>query len=115
MCLYEQPITAGYTAVVDQKAYGLPITAFLRVRLDSHNEKTVRDFEKAISQIEEVQDCYFLTGEADYHLRVIVSGLEACETFIRRRIQRIRGVASIDTSFAYGVVKQTKVYPLGQK
>lgn len=104
-------VITGYTALVDQKAYGLPITVFIRIRLERHSEETVRTFEQQIGRIDEVLDCYLLAGGDDYLLRVIVASLEAFEDFIRRRIHAIPGIASIDTSFAYGVVKQTRVYP----
>lgn len=105
-------VITGYTALVDQKAWGLPITAFIRIRLERHSEAVVKTFDEHIARIDEVLDCYLLAGGDDYLLRVVVGSLEAYEDFIRRRIHAIPGVASIDTSFAYGVVKQTRVYPL---
>ena len=101
----------GYTALIDQKAYGLSLTVFLRIKLDRHSEDTVQAFERAVERIDNILDCYVITGEADYHLRVIVESLEAYEQFIRTRVQRLPGVASIDSSFAYGTVKQAHVFP----
>lgn len=111
--LEEAGVIKGYTALVDQKAYGLPITVFIRVRLERHGEAVVRTFEEHVARIDEVLDCYLLAGGDDYLLRVIVASLEAYEDFIRRKLHAIPGVASIDTSFAYGVVKQTRVFPVG--
>jgi len=105
-------VITGYTALVDQKACGLPITAFIRIRLERHSESVVKTFDEHIARIDEVLDCYLLAGGDDYLLRVVVGSLEAYEDFIRRRIHAIPGVASIDSSFAYGVVKQTRVYPM---
>jgi len=110
--LEEAGVIKGYTALVDQKAYGLPITVFIRVRLERHGEAVVRTFEEHVARIDEVLDCYLLAGGDDYLLRVIVASLEAYEDFIRRKLHAIPGVASIDTSFAYGVVKQTRVFPV---
>ena len=110
--LEEAGVIRGYTALVDQKAYGLPITVFLRIRLDRHGEPVIKVFEQAIGRIEEVLDCFLLAGGDDYLLRVIVASLEAYEDFMRRKIHAIPGIASIDTSFAYGVVKQTRVFPV---
>lgn len=110
--LEEAGVIKGYTALVDQKAYGLPITVFIRVRLERHGEAVVRTFEEHVGRIDEVLDCYLLAGGDDYLLRVIVASLEAYEDFIRRKLHAIPGVASIDTSFAYGVVKQTRVFPV---
>ena len=110
--LEESGVITGYTALVDQKAYGLPITVFLRIRLDRHGESVIKIFEQAIGRIDEVLDCFLLAGGDDYLLRVIVGSLEAYEAFMRGKIHAIPGIASIDTSFAYGVVKQTRVFPV---
>ena len=102
----------GYTALVDQKAYGLPITVFVRVRLNSPSQDLITGFEAAVARIDQIQDCFLLAGSDDYLLRVIVDSLEGYEDFMRRRLHAIPGIASIDTSFAYGVVKQTRVFPV---
>jgi DNA-binding Lrp family transcriptional regulator len=101
----------GYTALIDQKAYGLPVTVLIRIRLERHSEETIGVFEDRVKRIDEILDCYLMTGDVDYLLRVIVDSLEAYEDFIRRKIHPIPGVASIETSFAYGIVKQARVYP----
>ena len=101
----------GYTALIDQKAYGLPVTVLIRIRLERHSEETIRIFETEVKRIDEFFDCDLITGDSDYLLRVIVESLEAYEGFIRRKIHPIPGVASMETSFAYGIVKQARVYP----
>lgn len=103
-------IIRGYTALVDQKAYGLPITVFVRIRLEHHSQEAVTTFERNILDMEEVLECHLMTGDVDYLLHVIVESLETYETFIRQKIHRIPSIASIDTSFAYGVVKQNRVF-----
>nr|WP_170805871.1 Lrp/AsnC family transcriptional regulator [uncultured Ruegeria sp.] len=104
-------IIKGYSADVDAAAYGMAITVFVRIRLERHNETDVQNFEGRIRMIEEVLECHVLTGAMDYQLRVLVSDLEAYEDFIRNRIHPIGGIASIDTSFVYGTVKKTAVFP----
>ena len=104
-------VIRGYSANVDAAAYGLPITVFVRIRLERHNETDVQKFEKQVRLIDEVLECHVLTGAMDYQLRVLVSDLEAYESFIRNRIHPIGGIASIDTSFVYGTVKETEVFP----
>jgi len=105
-------VIQGYAARVDAKAYGLAITAFVRLRLERHDEATVEAFERAVGSMEEVLECHVMTGETDYQLRVVVESLDAYEQFIRGRLQRIGGIGSIDTSFAYGTVKDTEVFPI---
>jgi Lrp/AsnC family leucine-responsive transcriptional regulator len=109
--LEESGAIQGYSAEVDAAAYGLPITVFVRIRLERHNEEDVKRFENRMMSIDEVLECHVLTGASDYQLRVVVSDLDAYEDFIRNRIHRIGGIASIDTSFVYGTVKKTSVFP----
>lgn len=101
----------GYSAKVDPKAYGLPITVFVRIRLEHHDAEDVARFEARIRDTEEILECHILTGAMDYQIRVLVDSLDAYETFIRTRIHTIGGISSIDTTFAYGTVKQTDVFP----
>ena len=101
----------GFHADVDRAAYGLPILAFVQIRLERHSDEIVRQFEARISTLAEVLECYMLTGGTDYFLKVVVSGLDAYEDFIRHRIHTIGGIGSIDTSFVYGTVKRSGVFP----
>ena len=109
--LEEQGVIKGYTAVVDQKAWGLPVTIFIRIKLERHGDAAVSKFEKAIQNMPQVMDCWLMTGRSDYLLRVIASDLDDYERFVRRELQRVPGIASIDTSFAYGSVKHAQVMP----
>ena len=112
--LEDRKIIRGYTAMVDEEKYGLPVTAFVRIKLDRHSKETVALFEKKIRSLDQIQDCYVMTGEADYLLRVLVESLKDYEQFVREKLHNIDGVAAIDTSFAYGTVKKTTVFPRPQ-
>jgi len=101
----------GYTADIDAEAYGLPVTVFVRVRLTGHTENVVQQFEKQISRVEQVLECFVMTGTSDYLLRVVVADLADYENFVRKRLHPIGGIGSIDSSFVYGVVKKTGVFP----
>lgn len=109
--LEETGVIKGYTALIDQKAFGLPLTVFVRVRLERHTEDGVKAFEARIRGIDAILDCYLTTGGADYILRVVVPSLDDYETFVRKELHALPGLQSIDTSFAFGVVKQSHVYP----
>ncbi|MCO7262359.1 Lrp/AsnC family transcriptional regulator [Dickeya zeae] len=104
-------VISGYTAVVNEEAYGLPITALVRIRLEHHSESSVRAFEQSVGFIDEIMDCYVMAGDADYLLRVLVGSFRDYERFVRDKLQKIGGIAAIETSFAYGVVKRSKVFP----
>ncbi|MGD9915029.1 MAG: Lrp/AsnC family transcriptional regulator [Rhizobiaceae bacterium] len=109
--LEESGIVKGYTAIVDEAAYGLPLTAFVRIRLERHTEETVKTFERKIRDTDNVVDCYMMTGGSDYLLRVLVESLEDYEQFVRSRLHLIEGIAAIETSFAYGTVKRASRFP----
>lgn len=112
--LEETGIIRGYSAIVNEEAFGLPVTAFVRVRLQQHGTDSVAAFERAVQAMDEVMDCYVMTGSADYLLRVLADSLRGYEMFIRTKLHQAPGVASIDTSFAYGHVKKTTVFPSAQ-
>lgn len=109
--LEERGIITGYAARVDAKAYGLAVTAFIRIALQRHEKDSVRLFEARVAEIDEILECHLMTGEADYLLKVMVADLDAYEAFVRNRLHAIPGIASINTSLAYGVVKDSKVFP----
>ena len=105
-------VIRGYAARVDQEAFGLAITVFVRIRLERHDEETVRNFERQVAGMEEVLECHVMTGQTDYQLRVLAASLRDYEHFIRARLQRVGGIGSIDSSFAYGTVKESSVFPM---
>jgi Lrp/AsnC family transcriptional regulator, leucine-responsive regulatory protein len=93
-------VISRYVALVDPEKIGLSVTAFVRVRLDQQDDRHLADFETAVSGFPEVMECYLMTGEADYQLRVLVASLTQFEDFLRFRLTRVRGVANVTTSFA---------------
>ncbi|MCY0146400.1 Lrp/AsnC family transcriptional regulator [Hoeflea sp. G2-23] len=109
--LEDSGVILGYSVDVDAKAYGLPMTVFIRIRLERHTGDHIKAFEDRIRGLDEVLECHLMTGPADYQLRVVVAGLDHYEDFIRNRIHAIGGIASIDTSIVYGTVKKTAVFP----
>jgi len=109
--LEQSGVIRGYTAIVDQQALGLPITVFIRIALERHDTPTISEFERRILEIDEIMDCFLMTGQRDYLLRVVASSLEDYERFIREVMHTIPGIGSIDTSFAYGVVKHAPALP----
>lgn len=89
-----------YVTLVDPEAVGLSVSAFIRVRLDRQDDRHLRVFESAVSDFPEVMECYLMTGDADYQLRVLVASLDAFEDFLRKKLTRIEGVSEVTTSFA---------------
>ena len=104
-------VILGYNVEVDAKAYGLPVTVFVRIRLERHTEDVIANFEDRIRKTENVLECHVMTGLSDYLLKVVVEDLASYERFVRQHLHPMEYIASIDTSFAYGVIKKTAVFP----
>lgn len=101
----------GYSVDVDRQAYGVPVLVFVRIKLERHSEQAVKTFENKIADIDEVLECFLMTGPADYLLKIVVTGLDGYEDFVRNKIHPIGGIGSMDTSFVYGTVKKSGVFP----
>jgi DNA-binding Lrp family transcriptional regulator len=109
--LEAEGVIAGYVARIDPRAYGVPVIAFVRLRLDQHRGATVQEVENRLRAIPHVQDCYLMAGDCDYLLKVMVRDLESYEIFIRSQLHAIPAVTMIDTSFSFGVIKQGAPLP----
>lgn len=110
--LEEAGIIKGYVAVVDQAKVGLPISVFASVKLERQREEELDRFSQAIVRWPEVADCYLMTGQRDYLLRIVVPDLESYERFLKDKLTRLKGVASIESSFALGQVKRSNALPV---
>ena len=111
--LEEAGVIAGYIAKLDQAAVGLAVNVFISIRLERQREDELERFSKAIALWPEVLECYLMTGQRDYLMRVVVADLSAYERFLKEKLTRLTCVASIESSFALGQVKHTHVLPLG--
>lgn len=101
-----------YVAVVDQDKAGLPVSVFASIRLERQREDELDRFAKAIARWPEIVECYLMTGQRDYLLRIVVKDLPAYEAFLKRTLTRLDGVASIESSFALSQVKHAQALPL---
>lgn len=107
-------VIRGRTAIVDPAAVGLPVSVFLQVTLDRQIEANLDRFESAIAQWPEVLECYLMTGDADYLLRVAASDLDAYHRFLMDRLTKVDGVASIKSSFALKQIKYAGALPIDE-
>ncbi len=110
--LEEKGIITRYIAMVDQRAVGLPVSVFISIKLERQKEEDLDRFGRAISGWREVLECYLMTGQRDFMLRVVVSDLDAYERFLKEKLTRLDGVASIESSFALGQIKYSSALPL---
>jgi len=110
--LEERGVVTRYMALVDQKAIGLPVSVFISIKLVRQKEEDLNRFAKAISKWEEVLECYLMTGNRDYLLRVVAADLSSYEAFLKNKLTRLDGIASIESSFALSQVKYSIALPV---
>ena len=110
--LEEAGVVRRYATVVDPAAVGLPISVFVSVALDKQVEHNLEVFEAAIAELPEVMECYLMTGDHDYLLRVVARDIEAFRRFLMDHLTRIPGVSNIQSSFALNQVKYLAALPL---
>jgi len=108
----ERGVIARYIATVDQKSLGLHVSVFISIKLARQKEEDLNRFAKAISKWDEVLECYLMTGNRDYLLRVVAADLSSYEAFLKNKLTRLDGIASIESSFALSQVKYSIALPV---
>jgi|SRR5262245_31727078 len=111
--LEEAGVIRRYVTLLDPSAVSLSVTVFVQITLDLQVEGRLEIFEQAIMRRPEVLECYLMTGDADYLLRVVVPDVAAYERFLRDALTRIESAAGIKSSFALKQVKYSTALPLG--
>ena len=94
--LEERGVITRYIATVDQKSLGLHVSVFISIKLARQKEEDLNRFAKAISKWDEVLECYLMTGNRDYLLRVVAADLSSYEAFLKNKLTRLDGIASIE-------------------
>jgi Lrp/AsnC family leucine-responsive transcriptional regulator len=110
--LEERGYVRSYVAMLNPERLGLGVSVFIQVSLEKKDEATLQGFERAILKRPEVMECYLMTGDSDYLLRVVAPDVAAFERFLMEHLTKIRGIASIKSSFALKQVKYTTALPL---
>jgi Lrp/AsnC family leucine-responsive transcriptional regulator len=110
--LEERGYVRSYVAMLNPERLGLGVSVFIQVSLEKKDEATLQGFERAILKRPEVMECYLMTGDSDYLLRVVAPDVAAFERFLLEHLTKIRGIASIKSSFALKQVKYTTALPL---
>lgn len=110
--LQDSGVIRNYVTLVNPDSVGLPVSVFVHVTLERQVERALERFEAGIVKRPEVMECYLMTGDADYLLRVVTADLSAYERFLMDHLTRVPGVASIKSSFALKQVKYRTALPL---
>jgi Lrp/AsnC family transcriptional regulator, leucine-responsive regulatory protein len=101
-----------YVTLLDPLKLGLTVSVFIQVSLEKQMRGALDTFENSVLLRDEVMECYLMTGDADYLLRVVVSDMPSLERFIVDYLAKIPGVSNIRSSFALKQVKYKTALPL---
>lgn len=110
--LEESGLIQGYTALIDQQKAGYPVNVFVNITLDRQSQSGLEAFESEVRRIPEVMECYLMTGEHDYFLRLVVADLADFERVHSQHLTRLPSVARVQSSFAMRTVTRTTALPL---
>jgi Lrp/AsnC family transcriptional regulator, leucine-responsive regulatory protein len=110
--LEESGLVEGYTALINQQKAGYPVNVFVSITLDRQSQSGLTAFETAVRKIPEVMECYLMTGEHDYLLRVVVADLADFERVHSQHLTRLPSVVSVQSSFAMRTVTRAAALPV---
>ena len=98
-------VIKGYTAVVSQRAIGLPETVLIEIQLEHHDDETLDRLSKALADLPDVVEAHFVSGRFDILLKVLVSGTEGYYQFLRTKLFKLPGVSHTQSVFAIRCIK----------
>jgi len=113
--LEQDGLIERYVALLNQKKAGVGGTVFVHIALRREEQSELAAFEKAVQDIPEIMECYLMTGEFDYLLRVVVSDMADFERLHNEALTRLPGVARVNSSVAIRTVTKTTELPLASK
>ena len=109
--LQDDGIVRARVALLDRKAVNAGVTVFVAVRTAQHNAQWLARFAKAVASFPEVMDCYRMSGEIDYLIRLALPDIEAYDAFYKRLIARVE-LSDVTSMFAMEEIKSTTRVPL---
>lgn len=106
-------VIEGYAAVLNPACTGLKVMAIVQVKLTEHTDETVARFEREIAVLDEVTNCYAMTGSYDFILQVYGKDLESLSNVVLKKLIRIPNVRDLQSSVVLATVKRSTRIPLG--
>lgn len=108
----ETPIIESYHAKVNEAALGLGFSALIHVSLTRQVDNAIQNFLTRVEEIDEIVECYQLTGNFDYQLRIMVRDIPAFERLIATKLSTIEEIGQMQTMVVLSKIKDSKVLPL---
>lgn len=110
--LRERGVIAKTTIIVDEKKLGYEVTTFAKVNLNPLNRETSSNFVEKIKDISQVVECYTITGDGAFLLKIVAKDLQYYRDFIVGTLLAIDAVSHVETNMVVGVDKNTTAIPL---
>lgn len=110
--LEKQKVIKKHTVLLDKNKIGKAFTVFCHVKLIQHSKENILEFEKEITKLNEVLECFHLSGDYDYILKVCVSDMKEFREFMVTKLTVIKNIGSTQSSFSISEVKNTTEFVL---
>src|SRR5580692_11296832 len=110
--LEESGFIEGYTALINQQKAGCPVNVFVNITLERQEQAHLHAFEEAARKVPEVMECYLMSGEYDYLLRVVLADTADFERLHSQHLTRLPNVARVQSSFALRTVQKSRELPV---
>jgi len=105
-------VIKGRAIILDPEALGLSITVFAQIKVKQHDEHTLDVFERSAQARPEIVECFSMSGDSDFLLRIVTGSVADYEQFLKRTLLHLPGVGSVNSSFALKRVKFTTMLPI---
>ena len=112
--LEEDRVISTTVAILDPKKIGLDVLAVVAVALEDRHPDSVRQFDKMVANRPEILECYAMSGQHDYHMKVACKNMRAYEVLLREHIMACKAVDYVHTSFVLRSKKYTTALPLDE-
>ena len=112
MRLEEDGVIAGYRAELSSEALGFELIAFIQITLATHSPDNAKKFRQLMSRVDEIQEAYALTGDADYLVKVVLRDLKGLSDIVNNVLMPHQSVAHVRSSIVLDRLKQSAKLPL---
>lgn len=110
--LKEEGYIKRVVAILDRKLVDRNLIAFSQVQLSDHAAETLKRFETEVAKFPEVMECFQMTGQCDFILRIATSDIEAYHDFYRNKLAMLPNITTVQSSFVLSETKSETAYPL---
>jgi len=110
--LEEAGVIKARVALLDHAALGMEVVAFVSVKLSEHGRRNLEDFEDRVSGLAEVLECFTVTGDVDYILKIVAKDIRHFESFLRNQLMTMTMIRETHSSIAVTEIKDTTELPL---